>query len=115
MSNTIPQDPKFWQLMECVIPNLIGLYIDSYFGCALSIICLLWHWIGDKTDRTSTPRQKAIALLPVAIAFCVLKGLGSVPGEPGSVNPGGGTLNRVSLIAVVPPKTKPGFLDTVEF
>lgn len=115
MSNKIPQNQKVWQLMECVIPNLIGLYIDSYFGCGLSLVLLLWHWTGDKTDRTSNPRQKAIALLPVAIAFCAMNGLGSVPGEPGSVNPGGGTLNRVSLIAVVPPKTKPGFLDTVEF
>lgn len=115
MSNKIPQNQKVWQLMECVIPNLIGLYIDSYFGCALSLVLLLWHWTGDKTDRTSNPRQKAIALLPVAIAFALFNGLGSVPSEPGSVHPGGGTLNPMPLMAVVPPKTKPGFLDTVEF
>ncbi|MBO0348142.1 hypothetical protein J0895_03300 [Phormidium pseudopriestleyi FRX01] len=115
MSNKIPQNQKFWQLMEYLIPNLIGLYIDSYFGCALSLIWLLWHWSGDKTDRTSTQCQKAIALLPVAIAFCVLNGLGSIPGEPSSGNGGLRTLNRVHLIAVVPDKTKPGFLDTVEF
>ncbi|MCT7970669.1 hypothetical protein [Laspinema olomoucense] len=115
MSNKIPQNQKFWQLMECVIPNLIGLYINSYFGCALSLIWLLWHWTGDKTDRTSTRRQKAIATGNKAIAFFVLNGLGSVPGAPGSVNPGGGTVNRMPLIAVVPPKTKPDFLDTVEF
>ncbi len=114
MKNKIPQNPKFWELMECLISNLIGLYINGYWSFALSLIWLLWRWSRDKNNRTSTPRQKAIALLPVAIAFCILKGLGSVPGEPGSVNPGGGTLNRVSLIAVVPPKTKPGFLDTVE-
>ena len=67
MNNKIPLDPKVWQLMECLIPNLIGLYIDSYFGCALSVICLLWHWTGDKTDRTSTPVSYTHLTLPTNV------------------------------------------------
>ncbi len=50
------------------IPNLIKLYIDSYFCCGVSWVLLWWQYTGDKSDRTSPRRQTAIALVVSAIA-----------------------------------------------
>lgn len=70
MNDKLPQNKKIWQLMECVVPNVIGLYVDSYFGCALSLILLLWQWNAEKSDRMSpvSRRQTLFFLLP-AIAL----------------------------------------------
>ena len=32
------------ELLECLIPNLVGLYLDGYLGFGLSLVLFLSHW-----------------------------------------------------------------------
>ncbi|MFO8039853.1 hypothetical protein E1H12_11135 [Geitlerinema sp. P-1104] len=41
--NTL-SNPSFLELLECLISNVVGLYIDSYLGFSLSLILVLYHW-----------------------------------------------------------------------
>lgn len=86
MKNKLPNQ-KLWQLLECVVPNLIGLYLDSYLGFALSVILLVWQWSAEKPDRTSTQRQKAIAFLLPAIALSLFLYIGSTSPTPAIAPP----------------------------
>jgi hypothetical protein len=35
-------------LLECLIPNLLGIAVSNYFGIALALIILLYHFLHDK-------------------------------------------------------------------
>ncbi|WP_159785784.1 hypothetical protein [Sodalinema gerasimenkoae] len=37
-------NPSLLELLECLIPNVVGLYIDGYLGFGLSLVLFLYHW-----------------------------------------------------------------------
>ena len=57
------------EFLECVVPNVIGLYLNSYLGVALSVILLLWHW----QEKINPDRpQKPLLFCLSAIALLLL-------------------------------------------
>ena len=75
---------KLGQFLECVIPNFIGLYVNSYVGVGLSVILLLWHWQHDNQEKRP---QKPLLLSLIGMALLLL------------INSG----NRVGISPIVPP------------
>lgn len=58
---------KTTQVLECLIPNLIGLYLNDYLGVFLSFALLFWHWYAEKNNPT--PRRKIVLGIVGAIAL----------------------------------------------
>lgn len=48
MENENGNRQRILQLCECLIPNLIGLFLDSYLGFGISLGLLLCHWLIEK-------------------------------------------------------------------
>jgi hypothetical protein len=74
MTNNSPDSPdnqnqKIYQFLECMIPNAIGLYVDGYLGCGLSLILLLWHWQTGTGDRS--PKPRLLSLTAITLLFLV--------------------------------------------
>ena len=61
------QTPKTAQFLECLIPNLIGLYLNGYLGVVLSFALLFWQWYAEKNNPT--PRRKMLLGMVGAIAL----------------------------------------------
>jgi hypothetical protein len=61
------QTPKTIQFLECLVPNLIGLYLNGYLGVVLSFALLFWQWYAEKNNPT--PRRKILLGMVGAIAL----------------------------------------------
>ncbi len=75
---------KLGQFLECVIPNVIGLYVNSYVGVGLSVILLLWHWQHDNQEKRPE-KPLLLSLISIALLFLINSG------------------NRVGISPIVPP------------
>jgi len=61
------QTPKTAQFLECLILNLIGLYLNGYLVAFLSFALLFWQWYAEKNNPT--PRRKMLLGMVGAIAL----------------------------------------------
>ncbi len=78
---------KLGQFLECVIPNAIGLYVNSYVGVGLSVILLLWHWHHDHQEKHP---KKPLLLSVIGMALLFLINSGNRVGISPIVLPGVG-------------------------
>jgi hypothetical protein len=57
-----------YQFLECIIPNFLGWYLNSYVGFALSVILLLWHWQNEmECDRSHKSLLTSLAVIILLI------------------------------------------------
>lgn len=66
---------KFYQLLEWVIPNLIGLYLGDGLGWGLSLVLLVWSW-QDKRDRDRQKKSLFISLTAIILLMPIYPGGG---------------------------------------
>lgn len=59
------QIEKLGEFLECMVPNVIGLYLNSYLGVALSVVLLLWHW--QQKINPDRPQRPLLISLGVVI------------------------------------------------
>ncbi len=44
------------EMLECLIPNLVGLYLDGYLGFGLSLVLFLCHWSNRRGEKGGEKR-----------------------------------------------------------
>jgi len=66
---------KFYQLLECVVPNLIGLYLGDGLGWGLSLVLLVWSW-QDKDDRDRQKKSLFLSLTAIMLLVPIYPGGG---------------------------------------
>ncbi|MEB3885439.1 hypothetical protein [Lyngbya sp. CCY1209] len=66
---------KCYQLLECVVPNLIGLYLGDGLGWGLSLVLLVWSW-QDKCDRDRQKKSLFISLTAIILLMPIYPGGG---------------------------------------